>query len=94
LPLVPEWADPVWHLFVILSKNRYELKQRLQENGIETMIHYPKPPHLQLAYRLMNYRKGNFPIAEKLAYETLSLPIAPHTVHDIAIWVGNVIRNH
>lgn len=93
LPLVLEWADPVWHLFVVRSENRDNLKHRLQEYGIGTMIHYPTPPHLQLAYRQMKYSKGNLPLAEKLADEILSLPIGPHAVHDVAIQVNNVIRN-
>lgn len=65
----------VWHLFVIRSDFRDNLKQYLKENGIETMIHYPIPPHKQLAYKEWNDLK--FPITEKIHKEVLSLPISP-----------------
>ncbi|MCX8053657.1 MAG: DegT/DnrJ/EryC1/StrS family aminotransferase, partial [Armatimonadetes bacterium] len=50
LPHVPEWAEPVWHVFVIRSKHRDRLQQALREAGVGTLIHYPIPPHLQEAY--------------------------------------------
>lgn len=78
LPFIPEWADPVWHLFVVRSGHRDVLQKRLSENGIATMIHYPIPPHRQAAYAELGYREGAFPIAERLHREVLSLPIGPH----------------
>lgn len=78
LPVVPEWADPVWHLFVIRSKNRDDMQKYLFETGIGTMIHYPIPPHLQPAYAALNYQIGSFSISETLHKEVLSLPIGPH----------------
>lgn len=78
LPFVPEWADPVWHLFVIRHPNRDELQKQLADAGIGTMIHYPIPPHLQPAYAELNYKEGDFPIAEVIHREVLSLPIGPH----------------
>jgi dTDP-4-amino-4,6-dideoxygalactose transaminase len=77
LPYVPEWADPVWHLYVVHSKDRIKLKDFLYESGIETLIHYPIPPHLQKAYSHLGFSKGSFPIAELLASQVLSLPIGP-----------------
>jgi dTDP-4-amino-4,6-dideoxygalactose transaminase len=50
LPHVPDWADPVWHLYVVRSTERDALQQRLGEAGIGTLIHYPIPPHMQAAY--------------------------------------------
>jgi len=78
LPYVPEWAEPVWHQFVIRSTKRDELQEYLKSKGIETLIHYPLPIHLQEAYKHLRYKKGDFPIAEKMANEVLSLPM----------WVG------
>ncbi len=74
LPYVPEWADPVWHLFVIRSTKRDDLQKYLSENNIQTMIHYPIPPHKQKAYSNMN--NLSFPISEQIHEEVLSLPIS------------------
>jgi dTDP-4-amino-4,6-dideoxygalactose transaminase len=78
LPHVPDWADPVWHLFVVHSPRRDALRAALAADGIATQIHYPIAPHLQIAYVELGFGNGSFPIAEKLAAETLSLPIGPH----------------
>lgn len=78
LPFVPEWADPVWHLFVVRNHQRAQLQEKLSEAGIDTMIHYPIPPHLQQAYASSSFVKGKFPIAEQIAEQCLSLPIGPH----------------
>ena len=78
LPFVPVWADPVWHLFVVRSLQREALQADLQKQGISTMIHYPIPPHLQHAYAELGYQNGDFPIAETIHREVLSLPISPH----------------
>ncbi len=77
LPYIPEWADPVWHLFVVRSPNRDQLQKRLGDAGVATMIHYPIPPHLQDAYVELGYPFGAFPIAEKIHREALSLPMWP-----------------
>ena len=76
-PFVPNYADPVWHLFVIRSPQRDALQQQLTNAGIGTMIHYPIPPHLQAAYAELGYQPGDFPIADAMAGEVLSLPIGP-----------------
>lgn len=78
LPFVPAWADPVWHLFVVRSQQRESLQTYLQQQGIGTMIHYPIPPHLQLAYSESGYKQGDFSVAEVIHREVLSLPIGPH----------------
>lgn len=74
LPNVPAWADPVWHLFVVRSDRRDALQNHLREKGIETLIHYPTPPHRQAAYR---WDHRSFPITERLHEQVLSLPIGP-----------------
>lgn len=78
IPIVPYWAEPVWHLFVIQYKYRDELMKKLNETGITTLIHYPQPPHLSHAYSDYKYQLGDFPITEKLANQMLSLPIHPY----------------
>lgn len=91
LPIVPEWAEPVWHLFVIRSAQRDALQKELENAGIGTMVHYPIPPHLQLAYAEEGYRVGDFPITEKLHGEVLSLPMFPHLSNQEAAIVVSTI---
>ncbi len=78
LPKVPDWVEPVWHLYVVRHPRRDALQQALNEAGVGTLIHYPIPPHRQQAYAERGYRQGAFPIAESMAEEVLSLPIGPH----------------
>ncbi|HEY1089614.1 MAG TPA: DegT/DnrJ/EryC1/StrS family aminotransferase [Burkholderiaceae bacterium] len=77
LPQVPAWAEPAWHLYVIRHRGRDGLQKRLSEQGIGTLIHYPVPPHLQPAYAELGYAAGDFPIAEAMHREVLSLPLWP-----------------
>ena len=77
LPIVPVWAEPVWHLYVVQSTGRDALQKSLDEAGIGTHIHYPIPPHLQQAYAKSGFVKGQLPIAERLAKQVLSLPVGP-----------------
>jgi dTDP-4-amino-4,6-dideoxygalactose transaminase len=77
IPFIPDWAKPVWHLFVVRSKWRDKLQQQLKESGVDTIIHYPIPPHLQGAYSDLGFGEGAFPIAERIHEEVLSLPISP-----------------
>jgi dTDP-4-amino-4,6-dideoxygalactose transaminase len=77
LPMVDDFNDPVWHLYVIRHKKRDEFQKRMAHNGIETMIHYPIPPHLQRAYKQLNFRRGSFPVSEIIHKECISLPIGP-----------------
>ncbi len=70
-----ESAVHVWHLFVIRTQNRDSLQKYLAENGIQTLIHYPIPPHRQHAYK--EYSHLSFPITERIHEEVLSLPISP-----------------
>ena len=78
IPFVPNWADPVWHLFVIQHENRDLLISLLKEHEIQTLIHYPIPPHLTAAYRENGYLNERFPITEKISSTIVSLPLWPH----------------
>lgn len=91
LPSVPLWADPVWHLFVIRHSRRDELQKHLADQGIQTIIHYPIPPHLSGAYKDCGWEKGGLPIAEKVADEVLSLPMGPHLGSQQAFHVARSI---
>jgi dTDP-4-amino-4,6-dideoxygalactose transaminase len=91
LPMPHQDCASSWHLFPVFSERRDALQARLKEAGIETLIHYPIPPHLQQAYRTLGFREGAFPIAEALARTELSLPIGPHTTVQQAAYVCDVI---
>jgi dTDP-4-amino-4,6-dideoxygalactose transaminase len=78
LPHVAEWSNPVWHLFVIRTPERYKVQRALDQSGVETLIHYPIPPHLQEAYRDMSFATSSLTLAETLSREVLSLPMGPH----------------
>lgn len=93
LPHVPEWADPVWHLFVIRSEAREAMQNKLDDAGIGTMIHYPIPPHLQHAYAELGFKKGDFPIAERIHEEVLSLPMGPHLDEASVVTVIAELKN-
>ncbi|CAM8461983.1 WecE Predicted pyridoxal phosphate-dependent enzyme apparently involved in regulation of cell wall biogenesis [Candidatus Methylopumilus universalis] len=77
LPQISEWTDTSWHLYVVMHPLRNEIQKNLLNKGIETIIHYPIPPHMQKAYENLNYKKGNFPISEFIHDQVLSLPISP-----------------
>jgi dTDP-4-amino-4,6-dideoxygalactose transaminase len=77
LPFTSPECSHVYHAFVVRTRQRDRLQQHLEANGIQTMIHYPVPPHLQRAYNNLGYRLGDFPIAEELAKTCLSLPLWP-----------------
>jgi dTDP-4-amino-4,6-dideoxygalactose transaminase len=92
LPRVPDWADPVWHLFVVRHKERDRLQQHLRSSGIDTLIHYPCPPHLQNAYSELGYTQGAFPRTERMADEVLSLPIFPALTEPQAKYVAADVK--
>ena len=77
LPHVPEWAEPVWHLYVVQHPQRDALQQALATAGVGSLIHYPIPPHRQQAYAAVGWHKGAFPLAAQMAAQVLSLPSGP-----------------
>ena len=77
LPPVPKGSEPVWHLFVIRTTEPEALGAFLRERGIASGRHYPQPIHMTGAYRHLGHRLGDFPVAERLGREGLSLPIYP-----------------
>lgn len=92
LPELPENENEhVWHLFVIRTENRDELQNYLTEKNIQTLIHYPIPPHQQNAYKEWN--NMSFPISEKIHNEVLSLPISPVLEDEEVQTIINALNN-
>jgi dTDP-4-amino-4,6-dideoxygalactose transaminase len=93
LPPVAFRSKPVWHLYVVRTADPFALGAYLAERGISTKRHYPEPPHLSAAYAWLGHGRGDFPRAEALADEALSLPIFPGIseaqLHAVAAAVAN-----
>lgn len=87
-----ENALHVWHLFVIRTKNRKKLQQYLTDNGIQTLIHYPIPPHKQEAYK--QYNNLSFPITEMIHEEVITLPLSPVMTDEEIKTVTDTINNY
>jgi dTDP-4-amino-4,6-dideoxygalactose transaminase len=93
LPQLPtDENQHVWHLFTILTENREHLIDYLSSNGVQTLIHYPIPPHKQKAYSEFN--KLSLPITEQIHERILSLPISPVMKSDDVITVTTLLNNY
>lgn len=93
LPVLPiQSKEHVWHLFVIRTEKRNELQKYLLENGVQTLIHYPIPPHKQKAYKYYNHL--SFPITEEIHEEVLSLPISPIMTDEEVSTVIHLVNNY
>ena len=93
LPIEPLGYDHVYHLYVVRSQNRDALQAYLKERGIGSAIHYPAPVHLQPFYAQTGYTKGQFPVAEALCEEILSLPMYPELAEEQVEVVVSEIAN-
>jgi dTDP-4-amino-4,6-dideoxygalactose transaminase len=92
-PISDPRSTHVYHCYVVRSKNRNELQSFLNKNNVGTLIHYPIPPHLQNAYKELGYKKGSFPISEKISNECLSLPLYPGLKEEEIEYIINLINN-
>jgi dTDP-4-amino-4,6-dideoxygalactose transaminase len=92
LPPVAVSSTPVWHLYVVRTAEPEQLATFLRERGIGTGRHYPDPVHLTDAYTWLGYRSGEFPVAEALARECLSLPMFPGITEAQLAAVVNRVR--
>lgn len=81
-----------YHIYGVLLKNRDLVMDSLTQYGVQTAIHYPIPVHLQKAYHYLGYRSGDFPEAERLAREWLSLPMGPHLTSAHTTYVLSMMR--
>jgi dTDP-4-amino-4,6-dideoxygalactose transaminase len=77
LPEESDGCEHVWHLYVVRHAKRDALRKRLAELGVDTLIHYPIPPHIQPAYHYLGLREGALPLSEQIHREVLSLPMGP-----------------
>jgi dTDP-4-amino-4,6-dideoxygalactose transaminase len=75
--VVPDWAEPVWHLFVVGLDDRDAVSAAMAERGVQTLVHYPVLPHLAPQYLAEGHARGEFPVAERLSDRVLSLPMYP-----------------
>jgi dTDP-4-amino-4,6-dideoxygalactose transaminase len=94
LPADDDQTRQVFHVFAIRTPERDRLRERLQADGVETGIHYPIPVHLQPAFSSLGYRAGDFPFAERLAAEELSLPLYPEMAEEDVAAVSDAIVRH
>jgi dTDP-4-amino-4,6-dideoxygalactose transaminase len=94
LPSVPAWCEPAWHLFVVRHAHRDELRGWLQAQGVETLLHYPIPPHLSGAYASRGWKQGAFPVAEAFSRTCVSLPISAHITDAQAKRVVSSVRGY
>lgn len=92
LPYVPDWANPVWHLFVVRHMKRDAFQAHLESSEVQTLIHYPVPAHLSEAYSYLGFKQGSLPIAEEISKEVLSLPIFPQISKSQTSIVVNAIE--
>jgi dTDP-4-amino-4,6-dideoxygalactose transaminase len=83
VPVEAAWTKGVYHLYVVRVQDREALQAHLAEAGIATGIHYPIPLHLQKAYEHLGYKKGAFPVTERVAAEIVSLPMFPQLGHTL-----------
>lgn len=91
-PLTPA-AECVWHLYVVRHAERDALQRHLSDCGVETLIHYPVPPHLSGAFQSEGWKKGQFPIAERIADTVLSIPLYPGMTDDVVSHVVESIKS-
>jgi dTDP-4-amino-4,6-dideoxygalactose transaminase len=91
VPYEAGWTKGVYHLYVVRVQDREALQAHLADAGIGTGVHYPIPLHLQKAYEHLRYKKGAFPVTERVAAEIVSLPMFPQLTHEQQISVTNKV---
>ncbi len=90
-PVTPEWAEAIFHLYVIQTPLRDELQVALGEAGVASGMHYPIPIHMQPAYSELGYKEGDFPETEAYAAQILSLPMFPELTDEQVAYVAETI---
>jgi dTDP-4-amino-4,6-dideoxygalactose transaminase len=93
IPKVKGEQKPVYYVFNILAENRDGLADYLKQNQIGSSIYYPMPLHLQKCFEYLGYKKGDFPVAERVSNEILALPIYPEITIDEVDYVCETIKN-
>jgi UDP-2-acetamido-2-deoxy-ribo-hexuluronate aminotransferase len=93
-PVIKKNRFSAWAQYTIRVKNRIDLQAQLKKKGIPTMVYYPIPLHLQECFEYLNYKKGDFPVAEKASKEVISLPINSFLTNDEIKYIVSVIREN
>jgi dTDP-4-amino-4,6-dideoxygalactose transaminase len=91
MPLTPEYIQNCNHLFPLLVEDRDEVRQQLQQEGVQTQVHYPTPLHLQPALADLGYKLGDFPNAEWACNHVLTLPMFPQLADQEVDWVVDAV---
>jgi len=92
LPVVKEGNKPVYYVFTLKTEKRDALNEFLQKNGIGTSVYYPIPLHLQKCFSHLGYKKGDFPVSEKLCETVVSLPMYPELGEDEVAYICDKIK--
>ncbi len=92
LPKIPPKGEHIFHLYVLRTKHRDALLKYLNDKGVGAGIHYPTPIHLHGAFKYLGYKVGDYPVAENLANEIVSLPIFPELSDEQIQYVGKTIK--
>jgi dTDP-4-amino-4,6-dideoxygalactose transaminase len=92
LQLVPADARHAYHLYVIRARSREAVRAGLEKRGVQTLVHYPVPVHLQPAYRMLGQRRGSLPETERAAREVISLPLYPELAERDRVRVVAAVR--
>jgi dTDP-4-amino-4,6-dideoxygalactose transaminase len=92
LPMEAPYSYHVYHIFAIRVKNKDEVINKLAKKGISVLMHYPIPLHLQEVYKDLGYKKGDFPVAEKVAEEIISLPMYPYLKEAQIKFITNTLK--
>ena len=92
LPFIRSHNEPVWHLYCVRTSRRDEFRANLASMGVETLIHYPIPPHMQIAYKFLGYNENDFPLTKTIASELISLPIGPSMTLDQVSYVVDCVK--
>ncbi len=82
LPEINNWSQHAWHLFCVRHNKRNSIRKTLKEKKIETIVHYPIPPHLQKAFKNLKFKKNSFPNTENISNNVFSLPLNPSLTKD------------
>jgi len=92
VPVVPDWAEPVWYAYVVQVSNRSRVQEILKARGIGSLVHYPIPPHLSGAYASEGFKVGQLPISETLADRILSLPMGAAITDETVVVVADELK--
>ena len=88
LPFIDERATSAFAQYSVRVQNRDAVQAKLKEQGIPTAVHYPMPLHLQVCFKYLNYKKGDFPIAEMVSDEIMSLPMNPYVLDEEMAYIA------